>query len=228
MSVPRTKDREERLADIASAAKEVFMSRGYQGATMQEIAEKAGIGKGTIYLYYKGKEDLYTGLMLPSLDYAREKFHSLLEATGSNIYRSGEDFLGALADLLVDLHDRDPEMGMVYQAFQIGSLFTGLSKEAFSQLSRAGKENFQLLRRIFASAIERGLIQEVDVVKTVDALWGVYVGITQVEWHKLRWTRKDHLRETLHYAFSLVCTGLCQRERANPTAPGYGDKAAAG
>jgi TetR/AcrR family transcriptional regulator len=44
---------------IAQAAKAVFAERGYQGATLEEIAQRAGMSKATIYIYYKNKDDLF-------------------------------------------------------------------------------------------------------------------------------------------------------------------------
>ena len=44
---------------IAQAAKEVFAERGYQYATLEEIAQRAGMSKATIYLYYRNKDDLF-------------------------------------------------------------------------------------------------------------------------------------------------------------------------
>jgi TetR/AcrR family transcriptional regulator len=44
---------------IARAAKEVFAERGYQRATLEEIAQRAGMAKATIYLYYRNKDDLF-------------------------------------------------------------------------------------------------------------------------------------------------------------------------
>jgi TetR/AcrR family transcriptional regulator len=44
---------------IAQAAKEVFAERGYQRATLEEIAQRAGMSKATIYLYYRNKDDLF-------------------------------------------------------------------------------------------------------------------------------------------------------------------------
>jgi AcrR family transcriptional regulator len=44
---------------IAQAAKQVFAESGYQGATLEEIAQRAGMSKATIYIYYKNKDDLF-------------------------------------------------------------------------------------------------------------------------------------------------------------------------
>jgi AcrR family transcriptional regulator len=50
---------DERPAQILDAALDVFASKGFQAATMQEVAEAAGITKGTIYLYFPGKTELF-------------------------------------------------------------------------------------------------------------------------------------------------------------------------
>ena len=56
---PRWKRRPEaRPSEIAEAALEVFARAGFEAATMDEIASKAGVSKGTVYLYFPGKEDL--------------------------------------------------------------------------------------------------------------------------------------------------------------------------
>ncbi|MDH3604453.1 MAG: TetR/AcrR family transcriptional regulator, partial [Candidatus Tectomicrobia bacterium] len=44
---------------IAQAAKEVFAESGYGRATLDEIAQRAGMAKATIYIYYKNKDDLF-------------------------------------------------------------------------------------------------------------------------------------------------------------------------
>ena len=48
-----------RRSEILDAARRVFARRGFADATVDEIAREAGIAKGTIYLYYKSKGDVY-------------------------------------------------------------------------------------------------------------------------------------------------------------------------
>jgi len=50
--------REQRREAILEAAAEVFAEKGYQRATMREIAARVGIAPGTIYLYFRSKRDL--------------------------------------------------------------------------------------------------------------------------------------------------------------------------
>lgn len=55
---PRTADSEERRSQILNAAMKIFARDGFQKARMDDIAKETGVAKGTVYLYFKGKEDI--------------------------------------------------------------------------------------------------------------------------------------------------------------------------
>ena len=59
MGIAERKEREklQRRKDIIDAAEKVFFYRGFESATMDEIAEKVELSKGTLYLYFKSKEE---------------------------------------------------------------------------------------------------------------------------------------------------------------------------
>jgi TetR/AcrR family fatty acid metabolism transcriptional regulator len=52
-----------RRSEIVRAAVEVFAERGYFAARMREVAERAGVADGTLYLYFKGKEHLLVSIL---------------------------------------------------------------------------------------------------------------------------------------------------------------------
>ncbi|WP_010271900.1 TetR/AcrR family transcriptional regulator [Paenibacillus senegalensis] len=61
--MPRTKEENNRIRQAArdkirTAAMEIFIERGYHDASIDDIASRAGVSKGLLYNYYKGKEDL--------------------------------------------------------------------------------------------------------------------------------------------------------------------------
>ena len=56
---PKIVDKAERRAHITQAAAEVFASKGFQGALVEDIAAAAGVSKGSVYGYFKNKEDLF-------------------------------------------------------------------------------------------------------------------------------------------------------------------------
>ena len=60
---PRPNVSDERKAQILNAAEGVFTKRGFNEARMDDIAEKTGLSKGTLYLYFKSKDDLIIAIL---------------------------------------------------------------------------------------------------------------------------------------------------------------------
>jgi AcrR family transcriptional regulator len=60
---PRPDVSEERKTQILDAAEEVFARKGFDEARMEDIAERTGLSKGTLYLYFKSKEKLISGIL---------------------------------------------------------------------------------------------------------------------------------------------------------------------
>ena len=60
---PKPDVSEERKDQIMNAAEEVFTRKGFSNARMDDIAEETGLSKGTLYLYYKSKDDLIIAIL---------------------------------------------------------------------------------------------------------------------------------------------------------------------
>lgn len=76
MSVKDRRKREiaARKNDILAAAEIKFQKSGYENTTMDEIAREAELSKGTLYLYYRTKEELYLGISVKALKIMLERF----------------------------------------------------------------------------------------------------------------------------------------------------------
>ncbi|MEN4567630.1 TetR/AcrR family transcriptional regulator [Pantoea agglomerans] len=55
----RRRRKESRPSEIIDAATDVFAEKGYAGTNLNEVAKRAGIAKGTLYIYFETKEDLF-------------------------------------------------------------------------------------------------------------------------------------------------------------------------
>lgn len=64
----RERQRQERARLILQAAEEVLTEKGYHDTSMDEIAARVGVAKGTVYLHYPSKEDLVVALFERELD----------------------------------------------------------------------------------------------------------------------------------------------------------------
>jgi len=60
---PRPDVSDERKTQILNAAESVFTKKGFDEARMDDIAEKTGLSKGTLYLYFKSKDDLIIAIL---------------------------------------------------------------------------------------------------------------------------------------------------------------------
>lgn len=63
---PRRRRREARPQEILDAALSVFVENGFSAARMEEIARRAGVTKGTLYLYFSSKEEIFKSLLQES------------------------------------------------------------------------------------------------------------------------------------------------------------------
>ena len=73
MSEPRYQRRkEDRPQEITEAAFATFVEKGYSGTRVEEVAKRAGVSKGLLYLYFKTKEELFKSVVksfiIPKLD----------------------------------------------------------------------------------------------------------------------------------------------------------------
>lgn len=61
---PKIVDREEKQRAIALASVEIFGEKGFERTRMEDVAKAAGIGKGTVYEYFKTKDELMEGAVM--------------------------------------------------------------------------------------------------------------------------------------------------------------------
>ncbi len=86
---PRQRRKEARPQELLQAALELFVERGFAATRIEEVAQRAGVSKGTLYLYYPSKEELFKAVVRQNL--------SALIAEGEEAVR-GYD--GSSSDLL--------------------------------------------------------------------------------------------------------------------------------
>src|SRR3954469_19616402 len=100
--------RQDKRARIMDAAIKVFAERGFHTATVAEIARSAGVADGTIYLYFKGKDDLLLRLF-------DEKMTALLAEARDELSRekSAPDKLQRFIQLHLALVERNPDLASV-------------------------------------------------------------------------------------------------------------------
>ena len=90
MAAPRFQRRkEDRPAEITEAALAAFAEKGYTATRVDEVAKRAGVSKGLLYLYFKTKEDLFKAVIRSFLSPRIDALISNIEETEL----SAEEFL---------------------------------------------------------------------------------------------------------------------------------------
>jgi AcrR family transcriptional regulator len=91
-AAPRQRRKEARPQELLAAALELFVEKGFAATRTEEVAQHAGVSKGTLYLYYPSKEELFKAVVRQNL--------STLIAEGEEL---AARFEGRSADLLMQL-----------------------------------------------------------------------------------------------------------------------------
>ena len=177
----REREKAQRIESILEAAKKVFSPKGYVKATMDEIALEAEISKPTIYQYFKSKDDLFFSLMLPVVEDIGTELEKIENKLTKNRYKDGAPLIRDLFEGLLRTYERAPVTFRIVQLFQQTGLVQELNEEIQSALNSRGSRNFEIARRIAKLAMRQGLLRDTNVYWFVDVLWGLFVGIVQLE-----------------------------------------------
>jgi len=149
MEYQESKDRSSKYHRILEAAVKVFARQGFRQCTVAQIAKEAGVADGTIYLYFKYKDDILVHFFSFK---AKQVFDRFREEVAR-----GADSLEKLRNLIrVHLGEfqRDPDMAVVYQ------IETHQSRRlAEEQIREMGKMYRDIISDIVEEGQQEGLIR---------------------------------------------------------------------
>jgi AcrR family transcriptional regulator len=181
---PRTRARAARRQALLETAESVFAERGFTGATMAEIAARAGYSAGNLYNVFEGKDALFAEVL-------RTRADQVLELV-RNALRSGES-LAAIVDRYVDA---TLELVEVHRGFFV--LLMQSTPDFEWHGSQSDPEEVDLrrqldlqLEQVFLDAMSRGEIPSGDPRPYMCLLHGT------VNAHVARWVRSNGNREDL-------------------------------
>lgn len=119
-------------AEILEGARQVFRAAGFDGASMDKIAQAAGVSKGTLYVYFHNKEELFQALVMVDRQEAAEQM-CIVQDDDADIATMlqglGERFLAmmtsqqhiALIRMVIGAAEKFPEAGRTF--FEMGPCF---------------------------------------------------------------------------------------------------------
>ena len=217
----KVRERRARRQAIQSAAVRVFADKGFARTTMEDIARRAEVSVGTIYLYYRSKEDLYVSLLFESMQRFTEAIEKIM-ATGLPPDRQ----LKRVWDFFYNYHARSPQSYQVLVFLQQPGLTAGISPKTLQEINVRSARNFSLVSRIVAAAMDKGLYRRHEPREVVDLLWSLFLGLVHLsETRKNLGVEISTLRDLHRKAFAWFEEGLRTsaaqpaRGRAEPAQP---------
>jgi AcrR family transcriptional regulator len=133
---------------ILAAASSLFGNYGYRRTSIDDIAQEAGIAKGTVYLYFKSKEEIFRALSQQLLD------HMLASAeTASQITDSIEHCLEGLLDAKFGYF-----FELMHRSAHVRELIDAKNYLCADLFAEADRRYFRMLVSSIASATKQGLL----------------------------------------------------------------------
>ncbi|MGH8699336.1 MAG: TetR/AcrR family transcriptional regulator, partial [Burkholderiales bacterium] len=161
---PRFERRKDaRPGEILDAALDLFVEKGFAATRLEDVAQRAGVSKGTVYLYFDSKEDLFKAVIRSGMVRAIEEAERRVAA-----------YPGSAADLLRELYTAwwqniggTKLAGIPKLMISEAQNFPELARFYYEEVIQRGS---QLFARTIERGMERGEFRRVNVDHTVRAI----------------------------------------------------------
>jgi TetR/AcrR family transcriptional regulator len=185
ISERKEREREQRRSDIIDAAERVIFSKHLDASTMDEIAEEAELSKGTLYLYFRNKTELYLAIQDRGLSILSQRFHEVLAASVSV---NGLQTVRALGKAYFDFSQSYPNY---FNADVYGRSQEFLDEVKALEMNQAIEARRMKLMSYFSKAIQAGIDDgsiraEINPDRTALQLYAAFHGIIQVYMNRRR------------------------------------------
>ncbi|MCB0302666.1 MAG: TetR/AcrR family transcriptional regulator [Calditrichaeota bacterium] len=178
MGIAERKEREKarRRNMILDAAERLYFGQGIEATTMDDVAEEAELSKGTLYLYFKNKDDLSHGIYLRGLTALKSFFQEAIDSRERGIEKVraiGEAYFRFSRE-----HTDYFNSMMQLRPHEID--FSDPTTNGM-RCHQCGEEVMAIVARAVQIGIDDGTIRpELDPMKTAFTLWGQSAGIIQI------------------------------------------------
>jgi AcrR family transcriptional regulator len=154
----RRRRKAERPKEILAAAFEEFSRNGYAATTLDQVAERAGVTKGTIYVYFENKEHLFISVVRELTKAALDTVHGLFERhEGSTAELLRAQFSFIYQHIVQDRRRREVVRMLIAEAPR----FPALADRYYEEIHRPCQE---LLKKAIQRGIDRGEIRPSAII----------------------------------------------------------------
>jgi AcrR family transcriptional regulator len=159
-----------RREQVLSAAHAVFARKGFRAATVDEIADAAGVAKGTVYLYFTSKDEIYWATLNRGLDDLHARTRAAFDAG-----RSLRDKVQAFIETRVRFFEDDRQFFVVYLA-EFGNVASH-RVPARKEFQRRRDELVTMLDQAFLQGAAEGRVRSSTLAGLGDAVMALTHGL---------------------------------------------------
>ncbi len=164
---------EIRRNQILDAATIVFVRLGFQHARMDDIVEESGLSKGTLYWYFKSKEDIINAILRRLFTGELENLESLLEAEGT----VSERLIQLTSDRVAGMKRMSNLIPIIFEFYAVA-----VHQQWVQQFIGEYFKHFrELIEALIRQGVERGEFRPVNTTEAAISLASMYEGLT-IHW----------------------------------------------
>jgi AcrR family transcriptional regulator len=201
----KQRERERRRQQIIVAAKRVFSEKGYSKSTMEDIAREAELSPGTLYLYFKNKDELYASLSLRILQYLNIRLEDVKKEKDVEPHKK----IAAIKEALFDVYQFDPMILINMFHLQSSETLKNLSSPLLENITELSRNSLTILAAIFKDETGQDRYASHHPTAIADIVWSLFTGVVLWEESKrMIDNEKDFLKQTLDVAFEIFSRGI--------------------
>ena len=207
----KEREKEHRKEEIVEAAQKLFLEKGLQTTTMDEIAEAAELSKGTIYLYYKSKEDLYLAVIMRGMQILHEMFDAKIKTQQDVV-----EALMTLQDTYIDFFDKHRSYFRMLHFLQTPQFHKQVSDEMKKEALLVNQRIWNLAITTIERGIKEGLlISNLNAAEIAIILWSSATQLMmRIDTESERWktVMNIDLQRVLRVSNSLILGSILTTE----------------
>jgi AcrR family transcriptional regulator len=198
------REKEQRRQQIMVAAKKLFASKGFNRATIEDIAKEAELSAGTLYLYFKNKDELFAGLSIKILRYLITRLEKLCAERDL----TSNQRLSALKDVLYDACAFDSWILINTFRLQASDTLQNLSPELVAEIDTHTRKIVSIMAEIFKQGISTGAFVDRPPNVVASVLWAVFSGAVLFDESQRNMDENSRPLLTLDSAFEIFSRGI--------------------
>lgn len=170
----REKERKQRRRAILRAARRLLFRQGNRPVTIADIARKAELSKGAIYLYFSSKEEICAQILLDDIGRVHKEVLPIFDGKSS-----ASEVLMGFAHLYADFFLKDRELFRLLMNFMMHADNLNLSPDTDQRIIHETNKAISVTESIFQYGIDKGefLLGREDVRIMRNAFWGMLNGV---------------------------------------------------